>query len=373
MDEAENMEAAELEAEASVQSPRQKLLSEIGQKLVLAREARQEQLSIVVHRLKLRESHLLALEGGNWDCLPDDVYALGFLRQYASYLSLDLESEIQRIKNDHYILTRPQTFPDPPVAPSYEWAWVAGTAFVVLFIAFNVLNQDTVQNLLISPKTAPLNAEQTAPASEESSLAANTGAENNPASGNMEEAATESTQETGTASISSTLEAPSEAEQATASDSPPVPETPAESLAFSPVEKSTATLATATASPAIPVLTAEPALPAESEETAGLTGNKPATVHHFRFEAVTESVWLQIFLPDETGQAKGTLYKEVLLQTGQHYSVKEAVDSLWLTCGNPVAMRIKVDEQIQAEVGSLGDVGEVLRDYHFKVARQSSN
>jgi hypothetical protein len=389
MDEVENTEAT---AAMPVQSPRQRLLSEIGQKLLLARETRGEQLSIVVRKLKLREFHLQALESGNWDCLPDDVYALGFLRQYANYLALDLEDEIRRIKNDEYILTRPLTFPDPPVAPSYKWAWIAGTAFVILFVTFNILNQDTVRDMLTTATSDSLKTEQTTPASENVPPAGNVSTEDNSTSDNLEKTVTAQIQKTGNISILSTSEAPTEVKPTAASHLLPVPEIPAkaalaraspEQISIKPTadktstssntKESTAELASATAQPAIIDLIANPALPAKSGEAASPTNNKPATVHYYLFEAVTASVWLQIFLPDETGEAKGKLYREVLLQKGQHSGIKEAVDSLWITSGNPAAMRIKVDGQIQAEVGSLGKIGRVLRNYHFKVARQGSN
>jgi cytoskeletal protein RodZ len=385
MDEIENTEATKLEAETPIQSPRQRLLSEIGQKLVLAREARGEQLSIVVRKLKLREVYLQALEAGNWDCLPDDVYALGFLRQYSNYLALDLEDEIQSIKHDQYMLTRPLTFPDPPVAPSHKWAWIAGTAFVILFVAFNIISQDKMQNLLGIPTTVSPNSELVTPTNREVSLVDNTSAEGNP------EAATKPTQEAESIPISPTPKVPSETDQTTINDSLPKSGTltgttpveintehvsaeqtsPADSVS-TPSEIQSPALPD-TAQPAIIDLAAKPLLPAESKETAGPAESKPAAVHHFLFEAVTASVWLQVFLPDETGKAKGKLYREVLLQKGDHSSIRKAVESLWITCGNPVALRIKVDGKVQAEPGSLGDIGKVLRNYHFKISRQSNN
>ena len=107
-------------------------------------------------------------------------------------------------------------------------------------------------------------------------------------------------------------------------------------------------------------------MPTESEETVEPADNEPA-IHQFRFEAVTESVWLQVFLPGKTENAKGKLLKEVLLQKGNHISINKAAGSLWITCGNPAAMRIKVDGQVKADTGSLGDIGKVLRNYHFRI------
>jgi cytoskeletal protein RodZ len=387
MGKTENTGTAEPAAETPVQSPRQHLLTQIGQKLIQAREDRDEQLSVVTRKLRLSKVHLQALEAGNWDDLPDDVYALGFLRQYSRYLALDLDDEIQRIKHDQYILTRPLTFPDLPVAPSNKWAWIAGTAFVVLFVVFNIVNRDAIWDLLVSPKTTSPKAEQTEPDSTESSLAANTDRAASLASDNIEEAATKPTQKTESTPVSTMPEMPPAAEQSPTGTAPAsaAPTAPADSVSASietqpqtdtpessPGGEATTTLTTASTPASIIDLAGKPVLAAGSEETTGLTGND-AAIHHFRFEAVTESVWLQIFLPDETGEAKGEMLKEVLLQPGYHSNVKEAVDSLWITCGNPSALRITVDGQVQAEVGSLGDVGKVLRDYQFKIDQQNNN
>jgi cytoskeletal protein RodZ len=365
MSEIETTGTAEPAVETPVQSPRQRLLTEIGQKLMLAREARDEPLSVVIRKLRLSEAHLQALEAGNWDSLPDDIYALGFLRQYSRYLALDLDDEIQRIKHDQYVLTRPLTFPDLPVAPSYKWAWIAGAAFVVLFVAFNIVNRDAVWDLLISPKIAMLKTEQTGSDSTESSLAANTDTAGSLTSDDVEEAATETVLEVSPEHASAAPTAPTDSVSASIETQPQT-----ELPEASPAGEATST--TVSAPPSITELAEKPALAAKPEETAELTGNDIA-IHHFRFEAVTESVWLQIFLPDETGEAKGEFLKEVLLQPGYHSNIKEAVDSLWITCGNPSALRITVDGQVQAEVGSLGDIGKILRDYQFKVEQQNSD
>lgn len=121
---------------------RQALLLEIAHKLSQSREASGDSIEEAVRKLKLRKSHLVALESGNWDKMPDDIYVLGFLRQYSQHLNVDLSDEINRLKNDQYALTKPLTFPDPPVAPSRRWAWIGGIAFVLLFILFNVASEN---------------------------------------------------------------------------------------------------------------------------------------------------------------------------------------------------------------------------------------
>ncbi len=128
------------ECEAAEITSREQLLKQIGCKLLAARESRGIKIDQAVVKLKLQKVHLQALEAGNWEQLLDQVYALGFLRQYAQYLKLDLSTEIGQLNEDLYKLTKPLTFPDPPVSPSKKWAWVAGIGFVLLFIMFNIMD-----------------------------------------------------------------------------------------------------------------------------------------------------------------------------------------------------------------------------------------
>ncbi|MFQ5519585.1 MAG: RodZ domain-containing protein, partial [Mariprofundus sp.] len=74
-----------------------------------------------------------------------------------------------------------------------------------------------------------------------------------------------------------------------------------------------------------------------------------------------------ISLPDDSGQAKGRLLKEVLLQPGYHANIREKTETLWITCGNAPSLRIKVDGEVIAAKGSLGSGKKVLRDYRFSI------
>ena len=316
-------------AEAGL-TPRQALLKEIGRRLTEARQARGEPLSRAVRSLKLRQIHLEALESGDWASLPDDVYALGFLRQYSAYLSLDLSEDIQRIKNDQYSLTRPLTFPDPPVAPSRRWSWIAAVAFIILFIAFNIIDLEQLSSPSPSPEKQEEQAVMPATPAEPAAPEPAAPIEETPAAPADESPATNEAAETD--------ETPSAESEPTA---PPAPEA-------LPVAQQ-ATPETATAAPA-------------DEQTP--------TVHQFRFEAVGDAVWLQVFLPDASGQAKGELRKEVLLQAGSSFTISEPVESLWITCGNPFALQISADGQVKAEAGTLGPAGKVLRDHQFRIQPQ---
>jgi hypothetical protein len=61
----------------------------VGEKLRDARETRGVDLFRVERDTKIRSKYLAALEDGDFTDLPGDVYARGFLRNYATYLGLD--------------------------------------------------------------------------------------------------------------------------------------------------------------------------------------------------------------------------------------------------------------------------------------------
>lgn len=61
----------------------------IGEVLRKTRRRRKIELSQVEAATRIRVRYLRAIEDEDWDVLPGDVYARGFIRTYASYLGLD--------------------------------------------------------------------------------------------------------------------------------------------------------------------------------------------------------------------------------------------------------------------------------------------
>ena len=82
-----------------------------------AREAKGVDLFRVERDTKIRSKFLAALEDGDFADLPGDVYARGFLRNYASYLGLDadeVEEEWRRRPVPRRLFaSRPSLVPGP--------------------------------------------------------------------------------------------------------------------------------------------------------------------------------------------------------------------------------------------------------------------
>lgn len=121
---------------------REQLLCKLGAELKSTREQRKLEISEVAQSLKLRQVYLHALESGNWQEMPDEVYAVGFLKQYASFLGVDVADDVAKLKSAEYQLTKPLTFPDPAIAPRKSWVIVAALTFVILVIIFNMFGDD---------------------------------------------------------------------------------------------------------------------------------------------------------------------------------------------------------------------------------------
>lgn len=71
----------------------------IGSVLRAAREAQNVSLDDVSALLKIRSDHLQALENEDFDRLPGHVYAIGFIRTYATHLDLNAAELVTLFKN----------------------------------------------------------------------------------------------------------------------------------------------------------------------------------------------------------------------------------------------------------------------------------
>lgn len=313
----EPREAAQ--AETSQEENRRALLAGIGQRLRQAREARGLSTDEIARELKLRATYLAAMENGDWSGLPGDVYGIGFARQYARYLGVDLEEDIARISSDEYQLTKPLTFPDPPIAPAKRWAVTATLLFILLFIAFNVFHSAVHKHDQAPQGSAPASLQPGSPPPV------------------------------------AKPEAPAKPAQP-AAPAPAATATPAKAK-----EAPAATPAPAAAAADAATPTAAPA-PA-TDTTAVSTDKKRKGAHRYRFEAVGGDVWLQLY------SSPGNLVKEALLRQGQHMDVDTDATSLTMDCGNAGAIQISIDGKPVAAAGDLGPMGKVIHDYRLSVAK----
>lgn len=140
----ENLHQEGLEVCSKVEdaTSREELLHDLAQCLKKARMERQLNAEEIALTLKLRPVYIESLESGDWSQMPGEVYALGFLKQYASFLGVDVNDSIEKLKTGKYKFTKPLTFPDPPIAPNKTWVIVATLVFLVILILFNLIDNE---------------------------------------------------------------------------------------------------------------------------------------------------------------------------------------------------------------------------------------
>ena len=76
-------------------------MREVGQRLKQIRLDKAISLQDIEEVTKVRVKYLTAIEEGNLDILPGQIYAMGFLRSYVRYLGLD-EEEIMGFYKEYY-------------------------------------------------------------------------------------------------------------------------------------------------------------------------------------------------------------------------------------------------------------------------------
>lgn len=111
-------------------------MSELGNRLRAARESQGVSVSQAAAETRILQRYLIALEEGDYKYLPGDVYARGFIRNYAVYLKIPVEESIQLYRYERG-RTEPIVITPAVVAPLIRGAAlpnVFGVFFVVLTI-----------------------------------------------------------------------------------------------------------------------------------------------------------------------------------------------------------------------------------------------
>ncbi len=85
-------------------------MTDFGERFRSARLKRGLKLDEVAHALYIRESFLRALEDEQWDKLPEEPYARGLVKNYASFLGLDVEQNLTEFAQLHPGLGAPDVF-----------------------------------------------------------------------------------------------------------------------------------------------------------------------------------------------------------------------------------------------------------------------
>ena len=69
-------------------------MSQLGERLRAARESQGISLAQAAAETRILQRYLVALEDGDYQNLPGDVYTRGFIRNYAAFLGLSADELI---------------------------------------------------------------------------------------------------------------------------------------------------------------------------------------------------------------------------------------------------------------------------------------
>ncbi len=277
----------------------------VSTELTRARKARGSDLQDVARDLRIRPSHLKALEERRFDDLPGRPYVLGFLRTYATYLGLDADDIITRFKAETSDFGDPQKLEFPlPADEGRTPGWLLLVLALVLaaavYASWYYLN--TSDRLVVDkvPEVpANLLADTTPAVAPRTTGVAAAEAEAPPAA--LEPA-----------SLAPTTPAPA----APAIETSPLPEAPATTVA---------------------TRAGEPRVFGQADSTSRV-----------KLRATAAS-WVQVTGPDNE------LLLEKTLNPGDVYHVPDRPD-LMLTTGNAGALEVTVDGRVAPSLGPKGAV-----------------
>ena len=131
-------------------------MSELGDRLRASRESQGISLTQAAAETRILQRYLVALEEGDYKYLPGDVYARGFIRNYALYLKIPVEELIQLYRYERG-RTEPIVIRPAVVAPRIRGAMLPnffGMFFVMLCIVgfiWLILRVTEFMNLGTSP------------------------------------------------------------------------------------------------------------------------------------------------------------------------------------------------------------------------------
>lgn len=141
---ADRRKQAKLDRDATQEH--QPLLREVGgvdhvpsvcMTLRMARERAGYDLKDVATVLRIKSSHLEALEAGRYKDLPGPTYVSGFLRTYADYLGLDRNEVLARYREEIGLGSRQKlTFPTPNYERRVPRGWLIIAGIAVAAVAY---------------------------------------------------------------------------------------------------------------------------------------------------------------------------------------------------------------------------------------------
>lgn len=114
------------------------ILEEIGTLLKNERESRGLKISTASDALKIRKVYLEEIEHANLSKIKPDAYTIGYIKNYAEYLDLDLSELISKLKKaceSYQLISSNDNFGSKEeVSPSKKVIFLSSTILVILYM-----------------------------------------------------------------------------------------------------------------------------------------------------------------------------------------------------------------------------------------------
>jgi cytoskeleton protein RodZ len=384
----------------------------VGARLRREREQLGETVEETCQRLRIRQTHLRAIEEGRFDELPGRIYAIGFVRTYAEYLGLDGPVIIERFKQETAgeAAAPKLVFPTPAPESRLPKGWLillsialATTAYGGWFYWQDMQHEDVVRVTEVPPElaapvrlpapvvTKPPSASSAVDGGIGRSAYATPGPEGSLPSQQSEAVSVPAIEPNSTAEVTATppmpavsAVAPATTPDATPSPGVPVPTasatvaeppsvaaspsvTPADTISPSPPVVVAATPPAAARAPVVdpdPSPTQSllpPPAPPSAVAAVNDTGPAPRAFGGGSARIVIAALmdsWVQV------RSTAGELLLTRILHAGDTYNVPDRADIVLMT-GNAGGLKIVVDGE---SVPPIGEVGEIRRDVVLSVA-----
>ncbi|MDQ6962881.1 MAG: helix-turn-helix domain-containing protein [Mariprofundaceae bacterium] len=322
--------APENEAKIAEQSIAQK----IGVRLQEARASQNVDMATIANRLRLQHVYLEALERGDWEALPDQVYALGFLRQYADALRIDVSQEIDLLKTGVFVLKPAHTISDPGTVLGSTWFRWGFIVFLIAFVIINVVYFSKKTPFQLDVESLTSTAVEVIPDLMTTPV--------------LEESTNTITQSEADISSFATEEVvadvvPDPIEEAQLQAQVALNE---QALLDQYAQQNVETVATILHTG----LNVSAPLELVAEES-----KVNQSLHQYQFSAEGQDVWVEISNPSKQ------ILLSVLIPSGTTKVVQHRSPFLYLTSGNIFALSVRLDDILILSAGELGKSGQVVR------------
>src|SRR5437870_46932 len=128
-------------------------MNELGERLREARESQGISISQAAVETRILQRYLVALEDGDYQHLPGDVYARGFIRNYADYLSSPADELIELYRRERG-MSEPIRVVPATSSPRMR-GLVLPSFFGVFFVVLVLVGESSQSDLATAPTSAP--------------------------------------------------------------------------------------------------------------------------------------------------------------------------------------------------------------------------